>query len=475
MVSSTVDQDQVLLDAELDGRLARDGLVSTPVVDPALLAPIEAAYWEIVPSGETGIVLDYLRADRVLARRLADLFEPIWDDVVPQLFAHHYPVYTSFVVKHPGEGSSLFLHRDLCVDDERVRRTFSMWMPLVDTSPELDNGPLAFVPGSHHIRYGAFGPNAVGTFSPYEDHLRAHLEPMAVPAGTALIYDARMLHASAPNRSDRPRVAVGCLLARRDQPVVQVMATGRRHRVLHEVDRDYFLDQAPADIAEQGMPDRYRVLDEFDEQPPVSTEAVLGAFGANDGPPRRVIVPGDLEAVAVERRRLAPCRTAVLGHHHDLALTAAVLEEVPNRLAGGVEAEVTGGGAVGVRELTAGWRRRGVPPEAVADDILPRGGPAVRDAALVVLDPGARLVLLAPRRRVRHHELVVVECPAVRSGIASGGGVAELEPGAVFELPPHRRLHVWNDGPGPLVLVVRARLGRPRAEPETGAADAAPS
>ncbi|MCB1017748.1 MAG: phytanoyl-CoA dioxygenase family protein, partial [Acidimicrobiales bacterium] len=387
--------DRVLHDPRLDERLRRDAIVCVPVADRAELAEIEAAYWALAPAGEEGIVLDYLREDRTVVRALSELLAPLWQRALPSLLVHHYPVYTSFVVKHPGEGSQLYLHRDLHVDDERHRRTFALWMPLVDTSPMLDNGPLAFVRGSEAVHYGGYGPNAVGVFSPYDEHLRGRLEPQTVPAGSALVYDAKLLHASAPNRTDRPRVAVGCLLARRDQPVTQVYATGRRHRRVHQVDADYFVDHAPADVAVRGIPARYPVIDEYDEELPTSPDEVLGPRLAA-GAVRHVVVPGDLEDEAGSRDPLVVRRARRPSHRHDLPIVAGDLDPVPGRVAGSVAAEAEG--AVGARALVRRRRRAAPVPPAVPDVVVSLGPLRTRDATLVVVDPGGRLRLTAPSR-----------------------------------------------------------------------------
>lgn len=453
----TVDRtEQVLADPTLDEQLARDAIVCVPLVDPGALAPVAAAYQELVSPAESGIMVDYLRGDPQLKRRLAGLMEPVWDEVIPKLLVHHYPVYTSFVVKYPGEGSSLYLHRDLHVDDERRRRTFALWMPFVDTGPELDNGPLAFVRGSEAVAYGSYGPNAVGVFSPYDRWLRDRLEPMTVPAGSALVYDARLLHASGPNRSDQVRIAVGCLLARRDQPVTQVYASGRRHRRLHEVDPDYFLDHAPADVAERGMPAEYPVLEEYDEEPATTTETALGPE-LGKGAVREVVVPDDLEELAGARRPL-PLRSAGRpGHDRDLAIAASDLPVLGATLAGGVAA-VTGT-AVGALELVRGGRRVAPVPPSIPDVLVPLSRWRTADASLVVVDAGGRLELVAPEG-APGHEVAVLECPAVRAGVTTQGRVAELDLGVVVDLPPGEQVHLWNEGPGPLVTVVRRRRRR---------------
>jgi hypothetical protein len=443
--------ERVLVDPVLDARLARDGIVAVPMVAPEDLREIEAAYWDLVPPGEDGIRLDYLRTDRALVRATRALIDPVWERVVPEVLEHHYPVYSSFVVKHPGADSHLFLHRDLYVDDERRRPTFAMWMPFVDTGPELDNGPLAFVPGSQEIRHGGFGPNATVLFSPYDEHLRSKLEPIAVPAGTALVYDAKMLHASEPNGTDRPRLAIGCLLARRDQPIVQVVATGRRHRRVHEVDRDYFVDHSPADIAEKGMPDRYPVVDEYDEDPEV-TAAVLGPT-LQAGAVRRTIVPDDLVDLVGDRRPLPVTAGPRPSHDRDLTVGAADLPP-----AGTTAADVgtRAVGAVGVEELVGRWRPVGALPDTVPDPVVPLRAPRTRDAALVVVDPRARVELTAPRRRGLRHEAVVLECTPVKSGAATPDHLAELDLGSRVPLAAAQPTTLWNEGPGPLVLVVRS-------------------
>lgn len=452
VAEATAFGEPVMRDPDLDRRLAQDAMVTVPLLGPDELREIEAAYWRLVPPGEGGIVLDYLRQDRDLARELVELMAPVWERVVPQLFTRHYPVYTSFVVKHPGEDSGLFLHRDLHVDDERWRRTFSMWMPFVDTGPALDNGPLAFVRGSEQIRYGGFGPNAVGLYAPYDQALRERLEPQTVPAGTALVYDAKLLHESAPNRAASPRLAVGCLLAHRDHPVVQVMASGRRHRRVHAVDQDYFVAHAPAELAQSGMPERYPVIDEYDEEPGLTATEVLGPELAVLGSSREVIVPDDLEPLVGARWPLPGRKGRRPRHRHDLPITATDLAPPDVSALSGVA--VVTSGSVGVSELVRRFRRVGPVPAAVPDLTVSLSPWRTRDATLLVIDPGGRASFTVPRGG-RQAEVIAIEAPAVRAGACARDHVAELDLGRVVALEVDVTVHVWNDGPGSLVLLLR--------------------
>lgn len=467
MVTRTSDS-RVLVDADLDECLARDGIVSIPMFDPEELRETEAEYWRIVPPGESGLRLDYLRTDTSAKRALAQLAERMWSGVISETFRHHYPVYSSFVVKHPGAGSDLFLHRDLCVDDERHHRTFAMWMPLTATSTALDNGPLAFVRGSQQIQHGGFGPNAAVLFDPYAEYLRTLLEPFDVPAGTCLVYDARMLHASSANNSGAPRLAVGCLLARRDRPVIQVLAAGRRHRLIHEVDRDYFIEQSTDDIKRNGMPARYQVIDAFDEDPEV-TDAVLGEALASGAAPRRVVVPQDLVDLVTDSRALLLGDPAAGYLTQDLPLFASDLGALPAHACGLATAAQ---GPVGAEELRRCGRVVSRECDALVAPLTRRRPMLLRDEMLVAIDPGGRLRLSGSAARWNLHQIRVLDGPPVTAGVMVAGRAGELKPGVVVTLENDHDTVLWNGGPGPLVVLLARRLASRRpASLKGGVAD----
>lgn len=444
----------VLVDPTLDRELQAEGLVQVPILTADEVAAITEAYWAVVPEGEEGLQLDFLRDDRSLVRSLNEVMAPVWARTAPRVFANHRPIYSSFVVKHPGPASGLYLHRDMTVDDERQRPTYAVWMPLVDTSPELDNGPLAFVRGSEHIAEGQCGPTTVMGFSPYCDHLETLLEIQTVAAGTALVYDARMLHASAPNLGAVPRLAVGCLLARQGEPIVQVLATGRRGRQVHQVDADYFLDHVPAEINRHGMPDSYPVLDRYEEEPVVDTHQLLGAALHPEAAVRTVLVPEDLRPVVGAAASLAAIRDRwTPTHTSDVAVRALDLTAAADGPLGGLDLAVRGA-PVGTVALVEGGSSRPTPPTWLPPvDALLADAPDRVD--VLVLDPLARITLTAPPDGGPSAEVVVIECTHVRSGACVEGAVVELDLGMGLALEPGRPLHLWNEGPGPTIVAVR--------------------
>ena len=144
---------QVLRDPERDERLREDGYAIVPLLSADEVTHLRTAYRALVddPDAPGNMEFDYMAADRSRMRVVADLLAPVWDRHLPELFVDHEAVFATFVCKHPGPVSGMFLHDDRTYLDERRQRAFTVWVPLVDVSPELDNGTLYLVPGSHRI------------------------------------------------------------------------------------------------------------------------------------------------------------------------------------------------------------------------------------------------------------------------------------------------------------------------------------
>jgi hypothetical protein len=281
---------------------------------------------------------------------------------------------------------------------------------------------------------------------------------MSVPAGTALVYDARMLHASEPNRTPHPRLALGCLLAHRERGPIQVIATGRRHRVVHRVDDRYFVSTAPGrDVAERLL-DEYPVIEQYDEDPAVDTEQVLGEELARGGAIRAALVPDDLVDVIGPH---TPMPTSdgpwFPSHDHDLSVPADCLLP-PAEAAGGFRTVAEPVGAL--RCPLPGYDL----PAALGDAVRVLCDDVSCDAWVIVVGAGGRVEVDGSNPA----DVSVVECTPVRSGIGAPGLASELDLGRRIPLTPGRRSIIWNDAPGDTIVVLR----RPRASARTSVASA---
>jgi hypothetical protein len=394
----------VLRDPALDQALRDDGYVVLPVLPPEAVAWLADAQQRLVPEGDDGLAVDYMRPDRATMRTLWDLVEPVWDEHLSAVFADHQRVMTTFVVKHPGHESGMFLHEDRTYVDERHARAHTLWIPLTDVGPGLENGTLEIVPRSHHLATTLGGSNTPELFRPYERHLRERLVPLDVAAGSAVVYDTRTLHASGPNLSDRPRIALVCAVAPRGEPLIHVRASGPTRRRVHHVTPAFFVEHHPREI-EASMPADCPVVREYDDDTGVPSPATVAAALGGPMPVPDPVVPDDL------RRPEDPPGLPVL------------------------------------RTQVGTGRRSG----------------ARRSQVAVTLGPGERRTFASRRRR--RPEVAVVSGPALGAGVRSGPAAADLAPDQRAWGGRGHPVTLWNEGPGPCAFLVRGVVPVPSARP----------
>ncbi|MGW0118728.1 phytanoyl-CoA dioxygenase family protein [Streptomyces sp. NPDC003327] len=122
-----------------------------------------------------------------------------------------------------GDRSRLVLHQDNRYWHLTPPEAVTVWMALDDATPE--NGCVHYVLGSH--RWGR-----VEHVRPEEGAVlveaRSEQEPVAypVPAGSALVHHANVLHGSGPNLTDGPRRAYALVFVRADVTVRGEPMTG---------------------------------------------------------------------------------------------------------------------------------------------------------------------------------------------------------------------------------------------------------
>lgn len=424
-----------------------DGFVVMPLLDRDEVTEIESMYWALVPDGDHGLTVDYLRPDRSYMRRISEMLAPVWERHLPRVFTDHHAIFVTFVVKHPGVASEMFLHEDRSWVDERVFRSGTLWIPMTDVGPGIDNGGLQIVRHSHRLATCWSGTGTPDLIRPYETTLRRHLEPVAVRAGSAVFYDSRTLHASPPNRTDAPRVALACGIAPRDAQLIHVVATGRRHRQIFAVDIDFFIDHGPGEI-NAGMPPGYRLIEEMDETPALSP----GEVGAVTGGPVGAVVADPAPPSDVAE---------LLGSFALQSVPAAAVRRLtPPEL--DLDLATTGTGALPTIAGLTFHALAGAPLRLLDDDGRPAeiaralsASNGDRPSTVVTLPAGSRLAVEVDV--ASSAELAFVDGPALTSGVAGATTRNPTEPGDVVALLGGSRNIVWNDGPGAMVVAIVAR------------------
>lgn len=342
---ATSGQRATLRDPAAQAALDDDGFAVVPLLSAEEVAELRRAHERLVePPADAQIVFDYMQPDRSVMEQITGLLAPYWARHLDEVFTDHAVAFSTFVVKYPGHESGMYLHDDRSFVDERRFRACTMWVPLVDTSPELDNGCLHLVPGSHQIMPAASGTNTPDWIRPYEHYLIEHLRPVSVPAGHALVYDTKALHWSPPNLSDGPRPAIASAIYPRAAQLVHVVGDGPHRRRIYAVDTDFFVQHHPRSI-EEGMPEGYALLEEYDEPLVDADPAAIGAaVGRPDDRPEpwggAAAAEGEDQAEAVgEGAALEPAADPADGSD---APPAPVRRPLPRRIAGRLKRLVAG-------------------------------------------------------------------------------------------------------------------------------------
>ena len=266
---------------------------TAPSVDlPDLVAP-DAWKTQTNPGASFAIGVD--EADEATRIRIHEGLQPVWRRIFAEHLTGHRALLMSFLMKWPGEFSALPLHQDPTIVDERRYRSLTVWIPLVDTSVALDNGPLYVIPGSHTAGDEARGTGTSPTYYEFFDQLWPLAVPIEMQAGDGLWFDSRILHGSPPNRSGEPRLAVGTAIAPTEANLVHAMARPDGDVDLLSVDDDFYRTMSPRQLTEHppaGMPVADTIPMKTRPYTPAAVAAGAAAYGRADRSSRRAKVLG---------------------------------------------------------------------------------------------------------------------------------------------------------------------------------------
>jgi ectoine hydroxylase-related dioxygenase (phytanoyl-CoA dioxygenase family) len=189
------------------------------------------------------------------AMRASDMTECVADLIGPNVKFHHSKINS----KLPGARTEVKYHQDFPFTPHSNDDLVTALLMIDEVT--LDNGPLEVVPGSHRGPIHEIWQDGVftGAVAPeVERESAAAAVKCTGPAGAVCLMHTRLLHGSAPNRSDAPRTLFICVYSADDavpltpNPVPSSMegelvcgqSTGRIRSTANEVARPELPKQA---------------------------------------------------------------------------------------------------------------------------------------------------------------------------------------------------------------------------------------
>lgn len=273
-------------DSDLQTQFENIGYVKLPLLSQDEIETLRQYYLETPFDNkiEAGfhISLDNQNSELVdqVGKKIRSVMEPKAKDIFDE-----GKVFTaSYVIKEHGLQNIVPPHQDWTFVDEKEFVSVTMWTPLVDVTEE--NGALGVIPGSHKLfSYPRSSPSPQSK-SPLADHiftLFPYVDIVEMKAGETLIFNNRLLHASPPNLSQSPRIAVGIGITQKEAQLKHFYQNPNSGRLeVYDVEESfyiYFNNKRLSDLFDAGKsPVGLKKVDEIDRDVPDLSKSEMEAL-----------------------------------------------------------------------------------------------------------------------------------------------------------------------------------------------------
>lgn len=234
----------------------QNGFIKLPALQEDDISKLKELYKDLNLKDEKGygfhVGMD--NTDKTLVKKMVDEIKSIALPKV-QPYLYETQLFTaSFVVKEPNPQGVVPPHQDWSfVENEEDHCSVTCWIPLQDVN--IDNGCLGVIKGSNHF-FDSVRPSPspqVGT--PLKEHMFTifpFLELIEMKAGEALIFNNKTIHASPPNITDTPRLAVGLGFTQKEAEIRHYYLKPGTEKTLlkYKIDPEFFFKYDNAQLSE---------------------------------------------------------------------------------------------------------------------------------------------------------------------------------------------------------------------------------
>lgn len=273
---------------DLQAQFDRDGYVKLPLLEDTEVQELLNGYLSrnFDNKIEAGFHISLDNQNESLVKEVGESIKQV---LVPRTEAllENCKVFTaSYVIKEPGLQNIVPPHQDWSFVDENEFCSATVWTSLVDVTEQ--NGALGVIRGSHRLFDHPRSSPSPQSKSPLADHiftLFPFVEVIEMKAGESLIFDNRLIHASPPNLSDQPRIAVGIGITQREAQLKHFYQLPETNPpVLQEFDVDetfftWFNNKRLSDLFEAGKsPEGLSKVRTFERAVPTLSKEEMEAF-----------------------------------------------------------------------------------------------------------------------------------------------------------------------------------------------------
>jgi len=233
------------------------------------------------------------------------------EEKLQEIIPEYQIIMASFVTKRANSTTgTLGMHQDYSFVDHSQEIGLHVWVPLVDV--DRRNGCMNVVEGSQHFGHVSATPPNAGPHTDICQYLYdEYLTEVPQEAGTALIFDSRLLHATDENTTGQPRpAALMNTVPRRVEPRLYFCNQNSPTKLeVYQVNSEFLLNLEPNSYVADPEARGAKFLQHYDYvNQPMSPEQVdarsrtLG-FPTRGTPTRELAMAGSAPAPIAEQPR----------------------------------------------------------------------------------------------------------------------------------------------------------------------------
>jgi ectoine hydroxylase-related dioxygenase (phytanoyl-CoA dioxygenase family) len=207
----------IFSDEKLQTEFHENGFVIVPFISAEQIEQLFGVYKSCYPEGVKGFFTTTFANNVEHRENVNQSIKNICIEQIDQLFENYKILFSSFIVKAPGEDSRLIMHQDMTLVDEDEYSGINIWCPMVDLNET--NGAIEVLPKSHRFYKTYRGSSIPDIYDDLKDEVLSLMQPCYLKAGEAIIFDQSIIHNSPPNLSDSERPTINTFVAHSDAKI----------------------------------------------------------------------------------------------------------------------------------------------------------------------------------------------------------------------------------------------------------------
>lgn len=207
----------IFSDPKLQAAFHENGYVIVPFISTEQIEELFGVYKSCYPDGVTGFFTTTF-ANNVEHREMVNRsIREICIEQIDELFENYKILFSSFIVKAPGEDSRLIMHQDMTLVDEDFFSGINIWCPMVDLTET--NGAIEVLPKSHRFYKTYRGSSIPDIYDSVKSEVVGLMQPCYLKAGEVIIFDQSIIHNSPPNLSHAERPSINTFVTHKEAKI----------------------------------------------------------------------------------------------------------------------------------------------------------------------------------------------------------------------------------------------------------------